>query len=249
MTHANQEWFSDDEFWKLTYTYMFPASRVDAATTEVEQLLALVNIDHGKVLDLACGPGRHSVLLAQRGFEVTGVDKSAFLLDRARERSAMTGVDVEWIREDMRTFRRPGAFDLVLCLFTSFGFFEDDADNQRVLANAAANLRAGGTFVLDMMGKEQIARIFNPTSSSERPEGLSIHRRRIVDDWTRIENEWILLHDGHARTLRFQHWIYSAREITQMTKDAGFADVSVFGSLAGEPYGTDASRLIVVART
>jgi SAM-dependent methyltransferase len=242
-------WHSDDEFWKTTYDHMFPESRIAGATAEVEQILALTNVERGRVLDLACGPGRHSVLLAQRGFTVTGVDKSAFLLGKARERAAAAGAHVEWIHEDMRAFHRPASYDVVLSLFTSFGFFRDDADNQRVLANAAENLRPGGTFVLDMMGKETLARIFSATASSEKPEGLFVQRRRVVDNWTRLENEWILIRGDSAHTLHFDHWIYSAREIMQMMKAAGFTRVEVFGDLSGAPYGADSMRLIAIGRT
>jgi SAM-dependent methyltransferase len=205
MDHADHEWFADEAFWIASYPIMFPESRFVAATTDVEQILALVQRSEGRVLDLACGPGRHSIPLAQRGFAVTGVDQSAFLLERARVRGADVGVAVEWLQADMRDFRRPESFDLALSLFTSFGYFRDDADNQRVLDNGSASLRTGGTFVLDMGGKEVLARIFNPTASREVPEGVVVQRRRVVDDWSRMENEWILLRDGTARAFRLSH--------------------------------------------
>jgi SAM-dependent methyltransferase len=248
MDHAEFQWFADEAFWMGSYSIMFPESRFLAADAEVEQILALVQRGEGHVLDLACGPGRHSIPLAQRGFTVTGVDRSAFLLERARARAAECGVTFELLQADMRDFRRPDSFDLALSLFTSFGYFREDADNQRVLDNVAASLRPGGNFVLDMMGKEVLARIFNPTASSEVPEGIVVQRRRVADDRSRIENEWILLRDGTARAFRFDHWIYSAREIKHMFTQAGFADVQVFGNYMGAPYGPEASRLVVVGR-
>lgn len=249
MPHAGHEWFADDAFWGAHYSSMFPEARFVAASAEVEQVLALVGRQKGRVLDLACGPGRHSIPLAQRGFGVTGVDRSAFLLERAKRRGAEVGVEVEWLQADMREFSRPSSFDLALSLFTSFGYFSDDADNQRVLDNVFASLRPGGHFVLDMMGKEILARVFKPTDSSEDAEGLTIQRRKVVDDWSRIKNEWILVRDGSAQTFRFDHWIYSAREIKQMFADAGFAEVKAFGDYLGAPYGPDASRLVVVGLT
>lgn len=248
MDHAEHKWFSEEAFWIASYAITFPESRFITAATDVEQFLALVKRSEGRVLDLACGPGRHSIPLAQRGFNVTGVDHSVFLLERARARGAEVGVAVEWLQADMRDFRRPDTFDLALSLFTSFGYFRDDADNQRVLDNVWASLRPGGTFVLDMVGKEVLARNFNPTASREVPEGVVVQRRRVVDDWDRMENEWILLRDGTARTFRFDHWIYSGREIKRMFTDAGFAHVAVFGNYLGAPYGPEASRLVVVGR-
>src|SRR5689334_4707051 len=142
-TPPNDDWFADDSFWETTFPFMFPESRIAAAGEEVEQLLALTQCAGGDALDLACGPGRHAVALAQRGFGVTGVDRSDFLLGHARERARQAGQAIEWVREDMRAFVRPERYALAICLFTSFGFFREDADNRTVLSNVAASLRPG----------------------------------------------------------------------------------------------------------
>src|SRR5689334_3318427 len=121
MSDSETEWFANEAFWQETYSFMFPDTRLAAAPSEVEQIITLSGRDKGRVLDLACGPGRHSVAFARRGFRVTGVDRSPFLLERARANARDADVDVEWIESDMRDFRRPDAFDLAICLFTSFG--------------------------------------------------------------------------------------------------------------------------------
>jgi hypothetical protein len=115
-----------------------------------------------------------------------------------------------------------------------------------VLDNVAESLKPGGALVLDMLGKEILARVFTPTGSTEMAEGLVVQRRRVTNDWSRMDNEWILLQHERPRTFRFAHWIYSAREIEWMFRKAGFAEVRVFGSFAGTPYGPDAERLVVV---
>lgn len=249
MSDSETEWFADEAFWRETYSFMFPESRLAAAASEVEQIITLTGCDNGRVLDLACGPGRHSVAFAQRGFRVTGVDRTPFLLERARANARNASVDVEWIESDMRDFRRPEEFDLAICLFTSFGFFQEDADNRQVLANVEASLKPGGTFVLDVLGKEVLAGMFTSTTSRDLPDGIIVHRHKIVDDWSRIQNEWILLRDGTPRTFRFSHWLYSARELKDMFFRAGFAEVLVYGNLAGAAYDATATRLVVVGRT
>jgi SAM-dependent methyltransferase len=248
MPQDAHSWFADETFWRSSYAYMFPESRLGAAATEVEQILALAGRPEGPVLDLACGPGRHSVALAQRGFAVTAVDRSPFLLGKARSRGAAAGVAVEWLEQDMREFRRPDSFDLALSLFTSFGYFREERENQRVLENVWASLRTGGSFVLDLLGKEVLARIFTPTGASEGPDGVLIQRRRVVEGWSRIENEWILLQDGTSRTSRFDHWLYSGREIQLMLARAGFSDTRLFGDYLGAAYGPEAKRLVAVGR-
>ena len=245
---THDDWFADESFWETTFPFMFPESRIAAAEEEVGQLVALAQCGGGAALDLACGPGRHAVALASRGFAVTGVDRSDFLLGHARERAQRTGggQKIEWVREDMRAFVRPGTYDLAISLFTSFGFFRDDDDNFKVLANVAASLKPGGSFVLDVLGKERLARIFTPTVSREIPTGVVVHRHSIVDDWCRISNEWILVEGDRSKTFRFSHWLYSARELRDMFARAGFSATRVYGSLAGTPYDADALRLVVV---
>src|ERR1017187_4812379 len=138
------EWFEDESLWRELYPYVFPLERVAAAVGQVTQLLDLAGVTGGAVLDLCCGPGRHAVEFARRGFVVTGVDRSPFLLERARERALASALEVEWVLDDMRHFERPASFHLACNLFTSFGYFEREEDNLRVLANIRESLRDGG---------------------------------------------------------------------------------------------------------
>ena len=243
------DWFEDETFWKKLYPFLFTDSKLESAQSEVESVLQLAGIDQGDVLDLGCGPGRHSVALAKRGFRVTGVDLSAFLLGRARERGRTQGVDIEWVQEDMRRFVRPESFDLAISLFTSFGYFQSRGDDLRVLLNIYDGLRPGGTLVMEIAGREALARRFRPTTSKELDDGrLLVERHEIVDDWTRIRNHWIVIEDGAATTFRFEVAVYSGQELSDRLLQAGFADVELFGAHDGREYAVDAERLVAVAR-
>jgi SAM-dependent methyltransferase len=103
------EWFENDDFWRDFYPFMFSDERFAATPDEVSRILALTQCSGGDVLDLCCGPGRHSVELAQRGFKVTGVDRSPFLLEKARDHAAKSGAAVEWVNQDMRELFAPPA--------------------------------------------------------------------------------------------------------------------------------------------
>jgi SAM-dependent methyltransferase len=239
-------WFEDEEFWREFFPVMFPEDRFAAAGAQVEQILKLTGVQSGAVLDLCCGPGRHSQEFAQRGFAVTGVDKSEFLLQQAMVRG--TG-PVEWVHQDMRDFRRERAFHLACNLFTSFGYFESDEDNLQVLRNVHASLKPGGVFVLEVLGKERLARIWKDSIVTDYPDGTTwVQRPQIRDDWCRVENEWLLVKGASASRFCFKHWIYSARELKDLLRLSGFAKVDVFGDLGGSPYGLDALRLVAVAR-
>lgn len=242
-------WYADETFWSTSFPFLFPQEAFERASEEISRITHLTGCGGGRVLDLACGPGRHAVPLAERGFQVTAVDRSAFLLERAREYAGDHGVGIEWVEEDMREFRRSEVFDLAISLFTSFGFFDDAAENERVLANVYASLRPGCHFVIDVLGKEVIARRFQPVAVSESPEaGLMVQRSKVIDDWRRIANEWSFVREGVIHSVEFCVWVYSGKELADMLAGVGFTHVGLFGGLDGSPYGTEARRLVALAR-
>lgn len=244
-----KEWFDDESFWRELYPFMFSESRFRQAEGEVDRALALARPRGRSALDLCCGPGRCSIALARRGFAVTGVDRTSFLLDKARARARRSGVRVEWVRADMRDFVRPRAFDVALSMFTSFGYFADKEEDVGVLRNVLASLKPGGAFVIDVAGKEFVARFFQSTTSEALPDGTTlVQRHEILDDWTRVGNEWTLVRRGRARTFRFHHTIYSGQELRDRLARAGFAATRLYGSLDAEPYGPESRRLVAVAR-
>lgn len=150
---------------------------------------------------------------------------------------------------DMRDFGRADAFDLVLSMFTSFGYFDDKDEDLGVLRNMLTSLRPGGVCLIEVMGKERLASILQPTTSDVLPDGTKlVQRHEIFDDWTRIRNEWILIRKGRAKSFRFHHTIYSGQELKDRLEQAGFAGVKLHGNLDGDEYGPNAQRLIAVAR-
>lgn len=243
------EWFEDEAFWQSLFPFIFSPERLASAGDEVGRLLELLDFEGRDVLDLCCGPGRHAVELARRGYRVTGVDRSPFLLAKAEALATTENVAVEWIRSDMRAFARPRSFDLAINMFTSFGYFDDSDDDLAVLRNLHESLREGGRLVIDMIGKEHLAEIFQPVTVEEASDGsLLVQRHEIFDDWGRIRNQWILVRDGTATSFRFHHTLYSARELKDRLAAAGFGEIRAFGDLDGSDYGLGSERLVVVAR-
>jgi SAM-dependent methyltransferase len=241
-------WFEDDAFWELTYPFLFPEDPLAAAETEVGGLQKLVGAPFNRVLDLCCGPGRHSVYLARQGAKVTGVDRSSFLLGKARALAKAEGVKVEWVQEDMRTFVRPEAFDLVINLCTSFGYFEKADEDLAVLQKVHRSLAPGGYFVIELRGKEIFARGFTPSGVEKGKDGtLFVQLREITDDWSRIHSHWVFVRDEQATHVRIDHALYSGRELADLLKKAGFEQIKLFGGLDSSPYDMNAKRLAAVA--
>lgn len=249
MDRAPSDWYANEAFWAETYPFMFPDSSFASAIEQVGRLIELSGVERGRLLDLGCGPGRFAVPFAKRGFAVTGVDITPFLIEKARAYAGAEGIEVELVEQDMRAFVRPETFDLALSMLTSFGYFDDERENLAVLENVYASLKPGGAFVFDTYGKEIIARVFLETSSQKLPGGgLIVQRREVSHDWSQMENEWLVVKEGQVRTFLLRHWIYSGREFKQMLATVGFSDIRLYGDLDGKPYGRDAARLIAVGR-
>ncbi|HSF81890.1 MAG TPA: methyltransferase domain-containing protein [Anaerolineales bacterium] len=241
-------WHDDNQFWEVAGEVMFSEDRWASAVQDVDNLLALLGAESpATVLDMCCGPGRHALELAQRGFQVTGVDRTAYYLENARAKANNHGLQVDFILEDMRTFKRPQEFDFAINLYTSFGYFEDQADNQRVLENLYHSLRPGGVLAMEMMGKEVLARIFLERTWDEVGEILFLQEHRVINNWSQMENRWILLKGDQRYEYTLTHWLYSAHELKSMLTRAGFSDLAIYGDLAGNPYNQTARRMVAVA--
>ncbi len=242
-------WYEEDFFWETVAPVLFSERRWSDAPTEVEDIVSLLRISAGaKVLDLCCGVGRHSLELARRGFRVMGVDRTAAYLERARKQAEAEGLNVEFVQDDMRAFCRPEAFDAAINLFTSFGYFEDPEDDRRVVINVYRSLRSDGAFLMDMAGKEVVARVFQERGWHEEDGIILLEERKVSNSWGWIENRWIIVKDGEKREVKISLRLYSAVELSALLKECGFAGVDVYGDVKGAPYDHTAKRLVAVAR-
>lgn len=244
-----KSWYEDDDFWEVAAPLLFTVGRRADAAAEVDLIEGLLKLEPGAtILDLCCGIGRHSIELARRGFRVTAVDRTKQFLDIARSSAAEWNLDIEFVEADMRSFGRPDAFDGAVNLFSSFGYFEDEADDERVAQNLAVSLKPGGVLVLDTMCKEVVARDFEDRSWLEEEETYLLQERAITKDFSWIVNRWIVVPKGGSPIeLDLSHRLYSAVELLSLFKANGFASARALGSLDGCPFDQSADRLVMVA--
>jgi len=199
-----------------------------------------------RMLDLACGAGRHLALLNDRGPEVIGLDLSSTLLGEARRR---LGTAAPLIRADMR--RLPFAdssFGVVTSFFTSFGYFDDDA-NAATLAEIVRVLDAGGTLLLDVLNRPHAIRHLPPDGVREI-DGATVHEARRWDPQThRIEKTIELTSAGRVRSQLESVRVYDAAELDALLVQAGLSVTSRFGDLHGAPFhAVDSPRQVVFGR-
>jgi len=132
-------------------------------------------------------------------------------------------------------------------MFTAFGYFEEQDENRQVLRNIRSSLRPGGKVVIDVIGKERLAKIFQATNWQELEDGtLVLESRKPADDWAFMHNRWIIVKGTERLEHSFKHRLYSAVELKTLLQEEGYKDVSAFGSFDGSEYDQNSQRLIVV---
>ncbi|MFQ5831872.1 MAG: class I SAM-dependent methyltransferase [Candidatus Thorarchaeota archaeon] len=246
----DERWHEQDEFWERHTQVMFSEERMERTPNQVDALIALLDVQpDNTILDLCCGVGRHTLELARRGFKVDGVDRTKHYLNIARKQAKAEGLDINLIEADMREFRRENSFDVILSMFTSFGYFEDQEDQHRVLENIHASLKSGGKVLFDLLSKEKLARVFRERDWHRTEAGFKLEERKVSKDWSWVDSTWILISkEGKVSEWSVSHWIYSAAEMKMMLKSVGLDILGVYGSLEGDPYDHEANRLVVIGR-
>ncbi|MDR0475796.1 MAG: class I SAM-dependent methyltransferase [Treponema sp.] len=252
------EWFYDEDFWKHYAPIMFDESRwaeVGEAADGVTRLsrFELYDLKNRKksppcIVDLCCGFGRMTLEFARRGFEAAGVDITASYLETAREDSSCEGLKIEFIKKDVRAFKRKEAFDIAVNLYNSFGYFEDPADDFLFAQNAFSSLKEGGAFIIEVLGKEIAVRDYIDADWFERAGFTVLTESEPVDSWASIWNRWIIIKGAERREKVFIQRLYAASELRRLLLDSGFASVDIYGSWDEIPYDMDAKTLIAVGR-
>jgi SAM-dependent methyltransferase len=231
-----EEWFGED------YLRIYQHRDESEAERAIELITAQVGGRKIRaVLDLACGAGRHSKALCERWWTV-GLDLSAALLRVARREDP----DAPYVRADMRELPfADESFDLVVNLFTSFGYFEADREHQRVLERVRAALRPGGTFVIDFLNASEVRR--NLVPYDERVEnGVTIEQSRTISPDDRFVEKTIRLRErGREYVERVR--LLSAADLERMLEAAGFEVVHCFGDYAGSRWSENSPRTILFA--
>ena len=243
-------WFTREADWVMKREIIFNKNLVRGTFFEVKRLIKLIgNPEKGsRVLDLCCGIGRHSLELARLGYTVTAVDITQPYLDIAAANSRKEGLEIAFVQSDMRDFCRPGYFDLVVNLCTSFGYLETIEEDLKVLGNIYRSLKEGGRFVIELRGKEIIAACFQAVEEMEFDGCRVVAESRILDDWNMLECKRMVSIGNENTEIIAYHRLYSATELRNYLEHTGFRNLSIYGDFAGAPYDHNAKSMIILAQ-
>jgi len=239
-------------------------ARVEQAKEEVSGLVTIFSAFHvptdSLVLDLACGIGRHSVALAERGFKVVGVDISTAYIARAKamakERSVSHSCDFRV--GDMRQIGKvlndyEERFSAMLNLYTSMGYYDEETDKQ-ILKQLRKLAAPRGILVIDAAPRDWFIRHFQQTTFRDLGDDLIlIEESKLNLENSRIENVWrFYRQDGrdlkHLDTIETDHRIYSLHELKKQVEESGWTYQTCYGGFNLEPFITDSRRMVLIAQ-
>ena len=246
---AKSDWWASyfDDHYLLEYEPLFDLAR---DRQEVARLVDVLSLPVGaRILDCPCGQGRHAHLLAEAGFEVDGLDYSSELLAHAKRRG--TGPNLRYTRGDMRSLpaKWTGKFDAVVNLFTSFGFFADPKDDERVIAGFARVLVPGGVLVWHGGSRDGVSAKFLSRDWWRTRNGTTITQQRSFDPLSgvlTIDSSWTGPGGKGERSHRIR--LYTATRLAELCAAHGLIVEAAYDDWSPRPLRRTSSEMLLVAR-
>lgn len=232
------------------YYFPFLSERKTSLDTEKEvrfivDILGLKN--SGKILDLACGSGRHAIELARNGYSVVGIDLNKDCLITAKREAKKAKLPLSFLQGDMRSIPFNEEFDVVISMFSSFGYLETEEDNDRVLREIFKSLEAKGFLLLDLQNKNWILKNV-PAKTWDEQEGLFLLEKRKYDAESKIYNNEITIVSPRKKTEKVYSSVrlYELLEIRDKAERSGFKILKVFGDYDKSKFNIQKSRRMII---
>lgn len=230
-----ENWFNED------YLALYRHRDMADANRQISLILSTLQPTSAhRILDLGCGEGRHLEILHQRGLHATGIDLSPVLIQMGHSRFPHLSLAVG----DMRKIK--GKFDIILSLFTSFGYFDDDSENMVVFHSVSQALNPGGMYWLDYLNPGFVKANLRLETARELEPGLHVAEKR------RIEGDMVIkdiVFRSEKGEKRYQERVklYDRSQLEAMLRDAGLNPAGSFGDYDGSPWSPEAPRTILFA--
>lgn len=244
LSQQGKEWF--ETWFDSPYYHILYQHRDDK---EAEHFLDSLNdkLDipvHSRVLDVACGKGRHSIYLNKKGLDVTGFDLSAESIAHNKQ---FENDSLEFYRHDMRHVFRVNYFDYVLNLFSSFGYFDSEHDNLRCMQANATALKKNGIFVMDYFNAAKIRK------NGNQQHQVLVNGIKFLITKTIVDSQVIkkISFEDKGKKFQFEEhvWLFSAEKFQEYFRKAGLKVTGMYGNYSLDPYDENTSERLILIGT
>jgi SAM-dependent methyltransferase len=236
-----ENWFGNE------YLTVYAHRDEDEARQLVHLILSNISlVNKAKIIDLCCGQGRHASLFAEEAFEVYGFDLSRKLLQVAKYKNNKND-NTYFVQADMRFLPAVHSFDLLLNLFTSFGYFQSDQENISVFKQFYQVLKKGGYFVFDYFNSSYIIQHLE-RYQSEQIGDLTVEQERYIED-SRVEKIIRLNRHGKKSIFHESVKLYTPKQILHMMEETRLDISYIFGDYQGSTFTEDSERIIIIGKT
>ena len=243
MSEWYKNWFASEEYLKV-----YRHRDEEDANDLLNLILSSTNLSAGSnVLDAACGAGRHSVPLREKGFNITAFDLSKALLKIGLRNSQKLKLKIDFFCSDIRNVPLKSKFDLIINLFTSFGYFDTDEENFLFIKKSKDFLFDGSYFAFDYLNKNELIENLVPETKKSQNGKTYLERRYISKG--RVIKEIIITGNGESNNYIESVKLYSPEEMILLFEKSGFIIKDIYGDYKGNPFNKDKSgRLIIIAQ-
>jgi 2-polyprenyl-3-methyl-5-hydroxy-6-metoxy-1,4-benzoquinol methylase len=228
------EWF--EKWFNKLYLELYSHRNEKDAKAQISLIFKTLNISKSDyILDLACGEGRHCNIISNLGYNIKGIDLSESLIESGKKK--YPHIDIE--QGDMRKIK--GKFDVILSLFTSFGYFETDEENLSVLLSVSNALKENGYYWLDFLNPLFVRKNLIPFSKKTLKNGTTaFEKRKIINKFVIKEIEFST---GEKFIERVK--LYEKDELIQMFFKVGIKPIGFFGDYSGLTWNNNSQRTII----
>jgi ubiquinone/menaquinone biosynthesis C-methylase UbiE len=240
------EQFFDGPFYSFDYAQV--AEDTERTAQEAEFIRTQLGLQPGdRVLDLACGSGRHVLALAPYAASILGTDRTVSMIEQAKLAKREIGAtNVEFEQQDMRELAFEGEFDAVYNYFTAWGYY-DDKTNFDILRRVFRALRPGGRLLVEMLNRDAVMRRFRARDWNWVDGSTAVlYERRVDFTKGRFHSTYTYLKDGQKSVIEIDHYVPTGDALVRHLQDAGFTDVALVSAPDGGEVTMDTWRIAVI---
>jgi SAM-dependent methyltransferase len=247
----NIPWYAEETgLFSEWYFELFGGKIGDERTSEhCDFLEKTLSLNKGaKVLDLCCGHGRITNEMAKRGYDMTGQDINNYFMGIAKKKAGELNLNIRWVNSDMRQIPFKEEFDAVVNMFTSFGYFDSDEENEKVIREVNKSLKQGGKFLIDFSHRDFVIKHYKFEDVMGIKNGYAKIKREF--DYVKsshVESIDIFINGEFVKQFLLYFRFYSVSELTAMLSRNGFKILSVYGGFNFRPLSFETNRCIILA--